>query len=349
MRLTPRERVLTAFDHREPDRVPTWCGASPEFWERAKRELGIADDEGLRVRLGDDFRRVFAAYAGPPYTLSPGATMRTPFGVEREGIGYGQPTSHPLAGATVAQVHEFAWPDPAWMDVSRIRAEAEAYAGRYAVLGGDWSPFWHDAIDLLGMEELYLKMYDEPELVDAVMRHVVDYYAAVSERTFAAAADAIDVFFIGDDFGGQTGPLLSPELFDRFVLPHLARLADLGHAFGLKVMLHCCGGFAPLIPSMIAAGLDGLHAIQPSCAGMDLRALKAEFGDRVLFNGCIDSHHVLIEGTPDTVRRQTREVLEIMKPGGGFAAGASHDWILPETPVENVVAMFDAIVEYGAY
>jgi uroporphyrinogen decarboxylase len=349
LRLTPRERVLTAFDHREPDRVPTWCGASPEFWERAKRELGIADDEGLRVRLGDDFRRVFAAYAGPPYTLSEGATMRTPFGIERHGIGYGQPTGHPLAGATVAQVHEFAWPDPAWMDVSRIRAEAESYAGRYAVLGGDWSPFWHDAIDLLGMEELYLKMYDEPELVDAVMRHVVDYYAAVSERTFAAAAAAIDVFFIGNDFGGQTGPLLSPELFDRFVLPHLARLADLGHAYGLKVMLHCCGGFAPLIPSMIAAGLDGLHAIQPSCAGMDLRALKAEFGDRVLFNGCIDSHHVLIEGTPETVRRQTREVLEIMKPGGGFVAGASHDWTLPETPVENVVAMFDAVVEYGAY
>jgi uroporphyrinogen decarboxylase len=233
--------------------------------------------------------------------------------------------------------------------VSGVAAEAEPHAGRYAVLGGDWSPFWHDAIDLLGMEGLFLRMYDAPEVVDAVMGHLVDYYAAVSERIFDVAADAIDIFFIGNDLGSQTGPLLSVELFERFVLPHLARLIDLGHAYGLKVMLHCCGGFAPLIDSMIAAGLDGLHAIQPSCAGMDLATLKAEFGGRILFNGCIDSHHVLIEGTPQTVRQRTREVLEIMKPGGGFVAGASHDWILPETPVENVLAMFDAIAELGAY
>ena len=58
MRLTPRERVLTAFEHTEPDAVPKWCGASPEFWAKAKRELGIADDESLRVRFGDDFRRL---------------------------------------------------------------------------------------------------------------------------------------------------------------------------------------------------------------------------------------------------------------------------------------------------
>jgi len=347
--MNSRQRVLTAFDHREPDRVPRWCGASPEFWARAKKQLAIDDDEALRVRFGDDFRRVSAVYAGPVAALSEGATCRTPFGVERHGIGYGQPTAHPLAGASLKQVHDYPWPDPARMDVSGVRAAAEAFGRQYAVLGGDWSPFWHDAIDLLGMEELFLRMYDAPEVVDAVMGHLVDYYAAVSQRTFDAAADAIDIFFIGNDLGSQTGPLLSPKLFERFVLGHLARLIDLGHAYGLKVMLHCCGGFAPLIDSMIRAGLDGLHAIQPSCAGMDLARLKAEFGRRILFNGCIDSHHVLIEAAPQTVRQRTREVLEIMMPGGGFVAGASHDWILPETPVENVVAMFDAVAEYGVY
>jgi uroporphyrinogen decarboxylase len=82
---------------------------------------------------------------------------------------------------------------------------------------------------------------------------------------------------------------------------------------------------------------------------MDLRTLKAQFGDRILFNGAIDSHHVLIQGTPDSVRRSTREVLEIMMPGGGYVAGASHDTILEETPLENVLAMFDAIKEFGDY
>lgn len=346
--MTSRERVLAAFEHKEPDRVPAWCGASVEFWEKAKRELQL-DDEGLRVRFGDDFRRVFAEYAGPEFSLSEGTTSRTVFGIERQGLGYGQPMSHPLADATLKQVHDYPWPDPEWMNVSQIRTEAEAYEGRYAVLGGDWSPFWHDAIDLLGMERLCVRMYTEPEIVDAGMQHLVDYYAAVSKRIFDDAADAIDIFFIGNDLGSQTGPLLGLELFGRFVLPHLKRLIDLGHAYGLKVQLHCCGGFAPLIPLLIEAGLDGLHAVQPCCRGMDLRTLKAEFGDKILFNGAIDSHHVLIEGTPQTVREKTQEVLEIMMLGGGYVAGASHDTILEETPVQNVVAMFDAIKEFGTY
>ncbi len=348
MRLTSRERVLAAFAHEEPDRVPVWCGSSPEFWEKAKRALQL-DDEGLRLRFRDDFRRVFPVYAGPGFPLSEGATYRTEFGVERIGIGYGQPLNHPLENATLNEIHGYAWPDPAWMDVSKIKAEAEAYGGEYAILGGAWAPFWHDAIDLFGMENLYLKMYSEPGLVDALLQHLVDFYAAVSEGIFDAAAQAIDIFFMGNDFGGQNGPLLSPELFERFMLPHLRRLAALGRSYNLLVQLHCCGGFAPLIPAMIDAGIDGLHAIQPACHGMDLRTLKTEFGGKVLFNGGIDSHHVLIDGSPEIVRETTRKTLAIMMPGGGYVGGASHDTILEETPVENVVSMVDALHEFGAY
>jgi uroporphyrinogen decarboxylase len=347
--MTSRERVLAAFAHEEPDRVPRWCGASPEFLAKAKRELNLPDTESVLVRFGDDFRRVFARYTGPAFLLTPGATSRTIFGVERAGYGYGQPLSHPLAQATLQQIHDYPWPDPNWQDVSQLRSEAMAWNRQYAILGGDWSPFWHDAIDLLGMETLYLKMYDEPELVEAVLQHLVDFYAEVSRRIFDVAADLIDVFFIGNDFGGQKGPLLSPVQFEQFMVPHLERLVGLGHAYKLKVQLHCCGGFEPLIPAMIAIGLDGLHAIQPCCGGMDLAKLKANYGRRILFNGAIDSHHVLIEGSPETVRQRTREVLSIMAPGGGYIAGASHDYILEETPVENVVAMFDAVTEFGAY
>lgn len=346
--MNSRERVLTAFAHQEPDRVPMWCGASPEFWEKAKSQFGL-DDEGLRVHFKDDFRRVFARYAGPAITVSEESTYRTPFGIERHGMGYGQPTSHPLANADIRHIHDYSWPDPKWMDVSHIRDEALEYNKRYAILGGDWSPFWHDAIDLFGMETLLINMYTEPEAVDAVIGHIVDYYAAVSRRIFDAASDAIDIFFIGNDLGSQTGPLVGEALFRRFLLPHLKRLIDLGHSYKLKVMMHCCGGFAPLIPAMIEVGLDGLHAVQTSCYGMDLKTLKQQFGDKILFNGGIDSHHILIEGTPESVRTQTREVLAIMKPGGGYVAGASHDTILEETPVENVVAMFEAVYEYGEY
>jgi uroporphyrinogen decarboxylase len=326
-----------------------WCGASEEFWAKAKAELEL-DDEGLLEFFGDDFRRVKAAYAGPASPLKhERATYQTPFGVEREGLGYGQPIEHPLQGAGLDEVHAYAWPDSAWTDVGGLRDAAAGWHGRYAILGGDWSPFWHDAIDLLGMEGLLVGMLERPDVVDAVLAHIVDYYAASSERIFRAAADEMDIFFFGNDFGTQHGPFMTEALYRRFVGPHLKRLAGLGHDYGLKVMMHCCGGVAELIPMFIDSGLDAIHAVQPACLGMDLRRLKADFGDRIVFNGAIDSHHILLDGTPDSVRQSTGEVLEIMMPGGGYIAGASHDTILEETPVENVVAMFDAIREFGVY
>jgi len=354
--MTSRERVLAAFAHREPDRVPAWCGASPEFRELARRKTGLPDDESLSLHLGDDFRRVHARYAGPA-DRSPsaclthlGATSRTPFGIERQGYGYGQPLSHPLASVrTRAEIDAFPWPDQGWMDVSSIRSDALEWEGRYAVLGGDWSPFYHDAVDLFGMDRLMILLYDGPDLIDCALDRIVGYYIEVSRRIFEAARGAIDIFFIGNDFGTQNGPVVGPPLFRRFFLPHLKRLVDLGHDFGLRVMLHCCGGFAPLIPDLIGIGLDALQSLQPDARGMEPHRLKRDFGGRIVLNGCIDTHHVLIKGTPDLVRMRTREILEIMKPGGGYIASPSHDFLLPETPVENVLAMYETVREYGGY
>ncbi len=331
-----------------PTASPTgsaWCGASPAFWDAAKAELGL-DDEGLRVRLGDDFRRVSARYAGPDLGLSPGATWKSPFGIERTGIGYGQPLSHPLAHASsLKDILDYAWPDPDWMDVSQARAEAEQYNGRYAILGGDWSPFWHDAIDFMGLDRLYFLMYDHPDAAETLFRKITDFYAEVSRRMFEAAGSAIDIFFIGNDFGSQTGRCSASICSSGSRFPAVpthrpgTQVREEGHAPLLR-------RFPPAPSPMIKAGLDAVHALQPSCEGMEPRALKRDFGRRIVLNGAIDSHHVLISGTPDSVRADTRAILDIMAPGGGYIAGASHDWILPETPLANVLAMFDTIREY---
>ncbi|MEG2653085.1 MAG: uroporphyrinogen decarboxylase family protein, partial [Ruthenibacterium sp.] len=270
------------------------------------------------------------------------------FGVERCGIGYGQPISHPLAGASLAQIHAYPWPKADWYDVSHIREDALAFDGQYAILGGEWCPFFHDAIDLLGMENLMLLMYDEPELVTATLTHIVDFYCEVSRRIFEAAEGAIDIFFLGNDFGSQTGPLLGKELFDQFFMPQLHRLAALGHRYHLKVQLHCCGSFAPLIPSMIAAGIDALQSLQPITPDMQPSVLKATFGDRIVLNGCVDSIRVLINGTPDFVREQTLKTLTEMLSGGGFILSPSHDYLLEETPVENALAFYDTGFQYRA-
>ena len=343
--MTSRERVLKTFEFVEPDRVPTWLGASPEFINKAIFELNLHNKEELLQFFGDDFRRVIAPYLPE----DPDGTKDTPFGIPRAGIGYGMATHNPLSEAGMDDIRTYPWPAPENIDLSKIRSDAEKYHGQYAILGGDWSPFWHDVTDLFGMENLFIKMLMEPELVESIFERVVDYYIEVNTRIFEEAADLIDIFFIGNDFGSNTGPLLDVSLFDRFIIPQLKRLTRLGHHYGQKVMLHCCGGFRELIPSMIDAGLDGLHAIQPSCRGMDIKELKTEFGDRLVFNGCIDSNFVLIQGTPEYVRQETKRTIDIMKPGGGFIAGASHDYLLEETPVENVHAMFETINTYGEY
>ena len=353
--MSSRERVLTALDHREPDRVPCWLGASPEWKALACAHLGLPDEESLLVYLGDDFRRVASRYAGPAHAHPtenlqyPDATYRTPFGIERHGYGYGMPLNEPLGDVrSVAEVDAYAWPDPEWMVVSDIREEALGYDREFAILGGEWSPFWHDAIDLLGFDQLIYQMYDCPEIVDAVMAHTADYYLEVSRRTFEASGDAIDVFFIGNDFGAQVGPMIGPDQFRRFLVPHLKRFVDLGHSFGKRVILHTDGSVRSLIPDLIAIGLDGMQSVQFLCHGMELAGLKHDFGARFSFMGGVDTQ-ALIEGTAEDARRLTLEVLRTMKPGGGFIASPSHDYLLPETPVENVIVMYQTIREHGAY
>ena len=124
--MTSKERVLTTFNHQEPDRVPMWCGASDEFWLKAKNQLNL-DDQSLRIRFHDDFRRVYAVYNGPSELTRQDATYITPFGVERHWFGYGQPYSHPLATASLDEIHSYPWPIAELNYVSGIRPEAEKY------------------------------------------------------------------------------------------------------------------------------------------------------------------------------------------------------------------------------
>lgn len=352
--MNSKERVLTTFAFREPDRVPAWLGASPRFREKARLHLNLPDDESLSLWVGDDFRRVTSRFHGPeersPYANLPtGVTFRSQFGILRHGYEGGQPINHPLKQATTLdEIHSYDWPDPLWIDVSQIRREALQFSDEYAILGGEWSPFWHDAIDLMSMDTLMMNMFDAPELVDALFEHLVEYYATVSQRIFDAAADVIDIFFIGNDFGSQTGPLLGESLFRRFLIPHLKRLVNLGHDYNLKVLLHCCGGFAPLIPAMIETELDGLQALQPNCRGMEPQSIKSAFGNRLVLMGAINTQ-LLIDGTPQDAEAETQRILRIMKPGGGYVASPSHDYILAETPVENILAVYQAIRQYGDY
>ncbi|MDC7233349.1 MAG: uroporphyrinogen decarboxylase family protein [Spirochaetales bacterium] len=345
--MTSRERVHAVFNNQLPDRMPRWLGMSDEFSLKIQNYLDM-DEEGVRRFVKDDFRVVRGRFTGSQENLAEGATWRSPFGVERKGIGFGMPLSHPLQDVTTPEELEaYNWPSTDLIDCSLLRDDISRYEGEYAILGGEWSPFWHDAIDLVGHEELYFLMFDYPETARLLFEKITDYYVENSRLFFEEAGDLTDIFFIGNDLGSQSGPLMGINQFREFLLPSIKRLVDLGHEYGLKVMMHCCGGYRPLIPSLIEIGMDGLHALQPDCHGMEPEGIKRDFGSHIVLNGAIDSHHILINGkSAQEVKQGCRRVLDIMGRGGAYIAGASHDTILEETPVENVLAMFEAVDEY---
>lgn len=342
--MTSQERVLTAFAHREPDRVPLWFGAAPGLTARLCEHCGCADEEALLQHLRIDFRRVHAQYVGPDL----GRT--TIWGVQRDGAYYGMPTSHPLAGVTT--VEEVAawprWPSPDWFDVSQLRAQCEAWRD-YAVIGGPWAVVFTDATELVGMAEFFEKMYTHPAVMQAILQRVSDFYYELAQRVFEAAGDVLDIFFFGDDFGTQESLLISPPAWREFCRPHIRRFIELGHQAGLRVMFHSCGAVSAILGDLVELGLDALNPVQTSAKGMDLAALKARYGDRLTFHGALDHQRVLPHGTPDDVRAEVRRVIDILAPGGGFCLAPSHDLLLDEFPPQNVVAMYHEGATYGRY
>jgi uroporphyrinogen decarboxylase len=347
--MNSKARVLAAFDHCVPDRVPLWYGATDAVTGRLMRLCGVRDEEALMRRMHIDFRRVHERYIGPELATKADGSLRTFWGVWRSGAYYGQPTSHPLAGVeTVEQVEEHAWPSPDWFGFSHLREQCEAWRD-YAIIGGPWVVVFTDATELVGMSEFFIKMHTHPDVMKAVIQKVSDFYYEVAVRFFGACGDLLDIFFFGDDMGTQQAPFISLAMWDEFLKPHVARFIDLGRQAGLKTMFHSCGAVRPLIPHFIELGLDALNPIQRRARGMELDGLKRDFGDHLTFHGAIDHQQVLPFGSASDVVREVREVIDVLAPGGGYCLAASHDLLLDEFPPENILTMYDEAYEYGKY
>ena len=153
---------------------------------------------------------------------------------------------------------------------------------------------------------------------------------------------------MGDDFGAQNGPLLSPEMWVDFLGEGFAEYSDIARSHNLRVMHHTCGGVKPLIPLMVERGLDILQSLQPEASGMDPRGLKAEFGKGLAFHGGISIQKTLPFGSPEEVRREVRDRVEALAPGGGYILCTSHN-IQADTPMENVEALMSAYKDYRRY
>lgn len=186
----------------------------------------------------------------------------------------------------------------------------------------------------------------EPKRAHRFLDKIVEIHLANLEQFLAAVGKYIDIILFGDDLGMQTGPMMSPKMYCEFFKERHKLLWNRAKELAnVKVMLHCCGGVRELMRHIIEAGADAINPVQISCAGMDAAKLKTEFGRDITFwgGGC-DTRDVLPNGTPRQVAENVKKLVKILRPGGGFVFQQVHN-ILANVPVENIVAMFDAVNE----
>jgi uroporphyrinogen decarboxylase len=163
---------------------------------------------------------------------------------------------------------------------------------------------------------------------------------------FEKAGDKTDIFFTGDDYGTQAGPMISLAMWRKFVRPHVERLYGLAKSYGLKVMQHSCGSVAAFLPDLIECGLDIIEPVQVRAYNMGLEGLLQKFGGKLCFHGSIDTQQTLPWGTPEDVRAEVLDRVRLFKQYGGLTIAPTQH-LLPEIPIENIVAMYDTAWERG--
>jgi uroporphyrinogen decarboxylase len=189
------------------------------------------------------------------------------------------------------------------------------------------------------MEKTLTEMALQPKLAEDMMRRCTEFSIALSET--ACQRFEIDWLWLGDDAGGQRSMLMSPETWRETVKPLLKQNADVAARRGITVAFHSCGAIRPIIPDLIEIGVNVLNPIQCNCPGMHPLELKREFGRDLTFMGGVDTQGVLPNGTADQVRKATAELLDgMIRDGGGYILAASHT-VPPETPDENIFAMYE--------
>jgi uroporphyrinogen decarboxylase len=200
------------------------------------------------------------------------------------------------------------------------------------------------------MDTFMMAMVEKPKFAKALLAKIAELCKQLMGHFLRELGDNVDIIKIGDDLGTQTSLLLSPKMYREFVKPfHADYIAFIKARTKAKVLFHTDGDVFPLIDDFIEMGVDILNPIQTSAGRMsELAELKRRFGHKIVFCGGIDTHRVLPFGTPDDVRREVKRVIEALGPGGGYLLASVHT-IMNDVPPENVLAMVDAVEEYGRY
>ena len=372
--LTHRERVVRTLNHQEPDRVALAAYSMTDVcYANLREHLGlpgaefqsqgdvsdvVVPHEDVLQHFDLDTRDVALTSTTP--RASPGESdeyYTDALGVEfrKHGVWFYYPTSHPLAGErTVADVENYPWPEPGYgvqEDVLREKVRTMRQQTDSALVM-NFGGMMHAVAWFLCGDDWFIDLATNAPFVDALMEKLLEQQLAHAERVLSVVGpDDIDVgMCVADDFGMQTGLLMSPEHYRRFFKPRQRTFIEfVKQRSNAKIFMHNDGAIYTLIPDFIEIGVDILNPVQVECTGMgDTRRLKREFGKDLTFWGALNNQHVLSFGTPQDVKDEVRRRIDDLAPGGGYVL--TPRWaVRPEVPPENIEAIYEAVEAYGKY
>ena len=377
--MNSKERVLTALNHEEPDRVPLDLGGwvttiSVLTYNKVLAQLGINrtrdvfdwlrqtvdPEEDVLRRLGVDTRYV---HIGKPHSWSFAPVDREDgsYVIDEWGCGFIKtPTTlyynlidSPLAKARIEDLDSYYWPDPedpGYLTGVVERAKQLSEEGQYAVIGDfAWETWFERAWKLRNMEQFYMNMALDRDFIHALLDKTLGLHLEFLDHILSACGQYLDVIIQGGDLAGQQTTLMSLTDYEEFVKPRQQKAIDLIRSkTNAKIFWHCCGAVSSLIPHFIDLGIDILNPVQVRATGMDAVKLKANYGKDIVFWGGIDSQQVLPTGSDKEVEEEVRHLLRGMAFGGGLVACAVHN-IQADVPAKNVLALYDSVRKWGRY
>lgn len=359
--MNSRERVITALNHEEPDRVPLSASFVPEFAQILRKHLGLHHhpfnphggvvhdlEEALDLDLiqyAVGLANSYYASIEEKYTCEWGILWRqvaygTPFGTG----SYTEIVHHPLADDE-ALMH-YIPPDPHRDELYLpLQGVLSRYAKERYILGVTVCTIFEGAWYLRGLDRLLTDMAVDEETAERILDIPFHYHLEAAKRLVAMGVDGI---WLGDDVGTQRGMLLSPQMWRRYLKPRMEKICTelKDHNPAIKIAYHSDGNILPIIDDLIEIGIDVLNPVQP--AAMDPEYLKIRYGDKLCFWGTIDEQHTLPFGTAEDVAVETRKRIQTLGKGGGFIVAPTHHVQL-DTPVENFLAFLETTRQEGRY
>ena len=379
--MNSKERVITALNHEEPDRVPVDCGGRNttlmlEWYEKLKAKLGMEHletevmskvwqtayiHESIQEHFHGDCRHIRPVNVAVPQNKVNDLTENgeeifvDQWGVKRRiENGYASISEYIMPEASMEVLDNFSWPDPAKdMDYSQVKAEAKKLhdKGEHAIVGSMGTPgnLFEQCWCLRGMPQFFMDMAGNKEFAHALLRKVVDIRKENARLFLDEVGEYLDVFQLADDLAMQNGPFVSPAMYKEMIKPYQAELFQfVKERTKAKLYYHSCGAVTNLLDDFVEIGVDILNPVQVSATGMETDQLKKRFGKNLSFWGAIDTFDVLPNGSVRDVEKEVAKRIRDLAPGGGYILGSVHN-MQSDVPPENVIAMYEAAQKFGKY